>query len=72
MFRILVAFLIVFGAIIWGQRYAGSWITERAAALPPSETFPATPVVQGMKIDPDALRRGINPPLGPMPGGTRR
>jgi len=68
----VAAFFIVFGAIIWGQKYAGSWITARVAETPPSEVFPATSAVSGMKIDPEALRRGINPPLGPMPGMPRR
>jgi len=70
MFKIVVAFFIVFGAIVWGQRYAGSWITQHAAELPPQDNLlPTTPPVGG--IDPDELQRSINRPMGVIPA-TRR
>ena len=71
MFKIVVAFFIVFGAIVWGQRYAGSWITQHAAALPPRDDFlpAATPVTPA--FDPDEVQRSLNRPMGVIPA-TRR
>ena len=66
MFKIVVAFFIVFGAIVWGQRYAGSWITQQAADLPQQDVLP-TSTVTFPTIDPDQMRRAIaTPTFTPM------
>ncbi|MBV9552572.1 MAG: hypothetical protein JO032_07265 [Alphaproteobacteria bacterium] len=70
MFKIVIAFFIVFGAIVWGQRYAGTWITRQAAEMPPRDDLPtATQPVPS--LDPDEIRRSINRPIGVVPA-TRR
>ena len=60
MFKIVVAFFIVFGAIVWGQHYAGSWITQHAADLPPQDVLPTSTVVTP-HFDP-SLSRSFNTP----------
>ncbi len=67
MFKIVVAFFIVFGAIIWGQRYAGSWITRQAADLPPQTDVLPQPTVVIPTIDPGQIGRALNTP-GFYPG----
>ncbi len=64
MFKIAIAFFIVFGAIVWGQRYAGTWITEHAAQLPEQQPFPAAPTVTG--FDSASSRPMFNPAMTPM------
>jgi len=62
MFKIVVAFFIVFGAIVWGQRYAGSWITQHAADLPPQTDLLPQSTVVIPTIDPDQMRRVLDTP----------
>ncbi len=61
MFKIVVAFFVVFGAIVWGQHYAGTWITRQAADLPPQDVLPQSTVTYP-KVDPDQMRRAITTP----------
>ena len=61
MFKIVVAFFIVFGAIVWGQHYAGSWITQHAADLPPQDVLPTSTFVVPT-VDPDQIRRALTAP----------
>jgi hypothetical protein len=62
MFKIVVAFFIVFGAIVWGQHHAGSWITQHAADLPPQDDLLPQPTVPIPTIDPGQMSRIINTP----------
>ena len=48
MFKIAAAFFVVLGLIVWGQHYAGSWITQHVAELPAQQPFPTTPSVSGI------------------------
>jgi hypothetical protein len=62
MFKIVVAFFIVFGAIIWGQHYAGSWITQHAADLPPQDDLLPQSTVVIPTIDSSQMRRAFDTP----------
>ena len=62
MFKIVVAFFIVFGAIMWGQYYAGSWITRHAADLPPQDDLLPKSTVVMPTIDPEQMHRVITTP----------
>lgn len=66
MFKIVVAFFVVLGAIIWGQHHAATWITQQAADLPPQDVLPQSTFVLP-KVDPDQMRRTFDTP-GYYPG----
>jgi len=60
MFKVFVAFWIVFGAIVVGQRYCQDWIAMRAADLPQqTDLLPQSPVIVPT-IDPGSFRRSLN------------
>ena len=61
MFKIVVAFFVVLGAIVWGQHYAGTWITRQAADLQPQDVLPQSTVTYPT-VDPDQMRRAITAP----------
>ena len=74
MFKIVLGFFLVFGAIVCGQKYWQSWVIQRVADMPPSETFPTTQIGPATNFDAGRLRQGINP-LGTTPAylpATRR
>ena len=62
MFKIVVAFFVVLGAIVWGQHYAATWITQHAADLPPQDDLLPKPTVVMPTIDPDQMRRALTTP----------
>jgi len=62
MFKIVVAFFIVFGAIVLGQHYAGSWITQHAADLPEQTDLLPQSTVVIPTIDPSQMRRVLDTP----------
>jgi hypothetical protein len=71
-FKVLVAFWIVLGALIFGQNYWQSWVTARVAELPAQTDILPEPTQIVPSIDPDQFRRAINTPTAPMPGGWHR
>jgi hypothetical protein len=62
MFKIVVAFWIVLGVIVWGQHYAGSWITQHAADLPPQDDLLPQSTVVIPTIDSSQMRRAFDTP----------
>lgn len=61
MFKIVVAFFVVLGAIVWGQHYAATWIIQQAADLPPQDVLPQSTFTVPT-VDPDQMRRTFNTP----------
>jgi hypothetical protein len=70
MFKIVIAFFVVLGAIVWGQRYAGTWITQQVADMPPRDDFLPQPTKLVPTIDPGQISRSLNTP-GYYPGIRR-
>lgn len=67
MFKIVIAFFVVLGAIVWGQHYAGTWITQQAADMRPRDDFLPQPTKLVPTIDSSQISRSLNTP-GYYPG----
>ena len=70
MFRVFVAFWIVFGAIIFGTKYWQGWVTQQAADLPQQTDLLPQPTVVIPTIDTSQMGRALNTP-GFYPGMRR-
>jgi hypothetical protein len=70
MFRVFVAFWIVFGAIIFGTKYWQGWVTQQVADMPQQTDLLPPPTMVIPTIDPGQLSRSLNTP-GFYPGMRR-